>query len=82
MNVGEFVNEQTEKLFKDAIGDSKKVDLNYLNYKKNYIQCSNLMEFYDFYDKDRNWVFCRIQKCHDAKAHANFLRIFKKKDDK
>ena len=31
----------------------------YTNFKKNYIQCSNLVEQYDLKDKDNKWVFCR-----------------------
>lgn len=81
-NVGDFVDKQTEEFYEKLKGDSKSIDLTYLNFKKNYIQCSNLVEFYDFLDENRKWVFCRIQRCHDAKEHSNKLKIFKKKDDK
>ena len=81
-NVGDFVDKQTEDFYDKLKGDSKSIKLDYLNFKKNFIQCSNLVEFYDFLDDKRKWVFCRIQRCHDAKEHSNRLKIFKKKDDK
>lgn len=58
------------------------IKLDYLNCKKNFIQCSNLVEFYDFLDGDKKWVFCRLQKIHNAKEHSSRIRITKKVDDK
>ena len=79
---GDHVEEQTKARYEKLKGDSKTVELAYLNYQKHYIQCSNLIEFYDNLDKGKKWHFCRLQRCHNAKDHVNILKIFKKKDDK
>lgn len=58
------------------------IKMDYFDTTKNYIQCSNLVEFYDFKDKDNNWVFSRLQRIHNAKEHSNSIKIHKKKGDK
>ena len=79
--VNTLVSERTETNFKELRAKAKEVKLAYAAVTKHYIQCSNLCEFYDFKDKDNNWVFCRLQRCHNAKEHSNSLKVYKKKND-
>lgn len=55
-----ILTERTDELATALKSGSKKVNLNYLDCTKNYIQCSNLVEFYDFLDSNKKWVFCRL----------------------
>jgi hypothetical protein len=76
----QIIQERTDELAGGLKGGGNMVKLDYLNCKKHFIQCSNLVEFYDFKDENNNWVFCRLQKIHNAKEHSSRIKITKKVD--
>ena len=58
--VNDLVSKRTEERFAAMRAEAKEIDLNYSKFGKNFIQCSNLFEFYDFKDKANAWVFVRL----------------------
>jgi len=80
--IKKIIQERTDELAQNLKAGGKMLKLDYLNCKKNFIQCSNLVEFYDFLDDKRGWNFCRLQKIHNAKEHSSRVKITRKVDDK
>ena len=58
--IQQLLKDRTEDLAKALKEGAKALELGYFDTTKNFIQCSNLVEFYDFKDKDNKWVFCRL----------------------
>lgn len=80
--IQQLLRDRTEDLAKALKEGAKELQMSYFDTTKNFIQCSNLVEFYDFKDKDNKWVFSRLQKIHNAREHSNSIKLHKKKGDK
>lgn len=58
--IQQLLRDRTEDLAKALKEGAKELQMSYFDTTKNFIQCSNLVEFYDFKDKDNKWVFSRL----------------------